>query len=165
MHETHMRRALEIARQALDIPGALPYGCVIVKDGKIIGEGLNRAITNFDPTSHGEVEAIRDACLRLRTTDLSGADLYTTAEPCPMCVATMYISGISRLFYASAVPQSAAFIARLAAKDPAFARRMSTPEVRHETGLPMEQLKMPATQVLAAEMHALFDEHAKRLGA
>ena len=84
--EKFMRRAIELSTQALDEPGARPYGAVVVKDGRIVGEGLNQSAKNFDPTSHGEVEAIRDACRNLKTTDLSGADLYTSCEPCSVCV-------------------------------------------------------------------------------
>ena len=68
--EKFMRRAIELSAQALDEPGARPYGAVVVRDGKIVGEGLNQSAKNFDPTSHGEVEAIRDACRNLKTTDL-----------------------------------------------------------------------------------------------
>lgn len=160
-----MRRALEIARDSLDIPGALPYGAVVVKDGVIVGEGLNKAVALHDPTSHGEVEAIRDACRRLQTTDLSGCDLYTTAEPCSMCVATMYVSGVARLYYASASPESAAFAARLAAVDPRWQRRKGNDALRNEVGLPLDQRAMPAEQVLAQEAHDLFDIYAKRLNA
>jgi tRNA(Arg) A34 adenosine deaminase TadA len=165
MQEAFMRRALEIARESLDIPGTLPYGSVVVRDGKIIGEGLNRALANSDPTSHGEVDAIRDACQRLKTTDLGGADLYTTAEPCSMCVATMYIVGIERLYYASASAESMAFSARLTAHDPKWRRRIGGVDLRREVGLPMEQRQMPASQLMSAEMHALFDEFARRIGA
>lgn len=160
-----MRRALEIARDSLEIPGALPYGAVVVKGDAIVGEGLNRAVALHDPTSHGEVEAIRDACSRLETTDLSGCDLYTTAEPCSMCVATMNVSGIARLYYASASPESAAFAARLAAIDPRWQRRMSNDALRTEVGLPIDQRAMSATQLLAQEAHDLFDIYAKRLNA
>ncbi|MFY0611431.1 MAG: nucleoside deaminase [Hyphomicrobiaceae bacterium] len=165
MQEKFMRRALEIARDSLDVPGALPYGAVVVKGDDIVGEGLNKAVTLHDPTSHGEVEAIRDACKRLATTDLSGCDLYTTAEPCSMCVATMHVTGIGRLYYASASPESAAFIARLASIDPQWTRRMSNDDLRHQVGLPCERRSMPAEQLLAQEAHDLFETYAKRLGA
>ena len=164
MHEVHMRRALEIARQSLDDPGALPYGAVIVKDGRIVGEGLNRALGKHDPTSHGEVEAIRDACSRLATIDLSGCDLYTTAEPCAMCVATMYLSGIARLYYASAGAESVAFMGRLAARDAKWSRRISAVDLRREVSLPMDQRRMPAEAVVSSEAHALFDECARKVG-
>jgi guanine deaminase len=165
MHENFMQRALEIAREALDEPGALPYAAVIVKDGRIVGEGLNRANGRYDPTSHGEVEAIRDACAKLGTLDLSGCDLYTTAEPCSMCVATMYLSGIQRLYYALAVPDSAAFMARLAARDPKWQRRIAAADLRREVSLPMDQRQMPAEAVLTDEALSVFDEFAKRVGA
>jgi guanine deaminase len=165
MQETFMRRALEIARQSLDDPGALPYGAVVVKDGQIIGEGLNRALGACDPTSHGEVEAIRDACRRLGTSSLEGCDLYTTAEPCPMCVATMLISGIARLYYASAAPESIDFMVRLATRDAKWSRRIGAADLRREVGLAMDRRQMPATPVLSAEAHALFEEFARRAGA
>jgi len=165
MHETFMRRALEIAREAQDEPGALPYAAVVVKGGQIVGEGLNRANGRFDPTSHGEVEAIRDACAKLGTLDLSGCDLYTTAEPCSMCVATMYLSGIARLYYALAVPDSAAFMARLAARDPKWTRRIAAADLRREVALPMDQRQMPAEAVLRDETLAVFEEFARKVGA
>ena len=96
MQEKFMARAIELARESVDTPGPLPYGAVVVKDGEIIGEGLDRSYANSDPTSHGEVEAIRDACKRLSATSLKGADLYTSGEPCSMCVAAMYQVGIAR---------------------------------------------------------------------
>ena len=165
MHEPFMRRALEIARRSLDETGALPYAAVVVKDGRIVGEGLNRVDGKKDPTSHGEVEAIRDACVRLGTTDLSGCDLYTTAEPCSMCVATMYLSGLKRFYYASAVAESAEFLGRLAARDPKWKRPIGGADLRREVGLPMDQRQMRAIPLLAEEAHAIFLDYAKRQGA
>lgn len=164
MHEDFMQSALEIARQSLDTPGALPYGAVVVKDGVIVGKGLNQAPGSFDPTSHGEVEAIRDACKRLGTTDLTGCDLYTTSEPCSMCVATMYITGIARVFYASAAPESAQFFERLSHHDPSYARRIPNDKLREQVGTVLAEREMPAEQVLETEAHRLFDAYAKRLG-
>jgi guanine deaminase len=165
MQEKFMQRAVQIARESLEIPGALPYGAVVVKSGDIVGEGLNRAIAIHDPTSHGEVEAIRDACQRLGSTDLSGCDLYTTAEPCSMCVAAMHVAGVSQLYYASGSEESASFTSRLVAVDAKWMRRISNDQLRHQVGLPRDERAMPAEQLLAAEAHALFDAYAKRLGA
>jgi tRNA(Arg) A34 adenosine deaminase TadA len=165
MREEFMQHALELARQSLEIPGALPYAAVIVKDGQIVGEGLNRALANHDPTSHGEVEAIRNACSKLGTTQLSGCDLYTTAEPCSMCVATMYIAGIANLYYASAGTESAAFIARLAEFDSKYRRRLSSDDLREQVGTQLTNRRMPAKQILADDAAQVFDEFAKRLGA
>ena len=79
---------------------------VVVRDGKIVGEGINRSLANFDPTSHGETEAIRDAARNLRTVDLGGCELYTSCEPCALCVAAMAIAGIARLYYAADMAQA-----------------------------------------------------------
>ena len=157
-----MRRALEIARGALEEDGAVPYAAVVVKDGKIVGEGLNRAVARSDPTSHGEIEAIRDACRRLGTPDLSGCDLYTTAEPCAMCVATMHLAHVERLFYAASGADSAPALAEIGRRDPRWARRISGAELRREVGLPLERRAMPARQLLAEEAKALLDAFLAR---
>ena len=165
MDEAFMRRALELARESLEISGALPYAAVVVKDGEIVGEGLNKAVAIHDPTSHGEVEAIRDACSKLGTVRLTDCDLYTTAEPCSMCVATMLLAGISNLYYASAASTSAAFMGRLAAIDDNYLRRLNSDELRSQVGSPLTERKMPAKQVLADDAEALFNEFAKKMGA
>ena len=159
-----MNRAIEIARAALDEPGALPYGAVVARDGAIIGEGLNRAMGLSDPTSHGEVEAIRDACRKLGTTDLTGAEMYTTAEPCSMCVATMILCGIEKLYYAAGPDDSAALMGKLAAKNPSARRRFSMAELRAEVGLPSDKRQMPVERLGVAEVQALFDEFGRRHG-
>ncbi len=162
MHEKFMARAIEIARESIDTPGTLPYGAVVVKDGEIIGEGLNRADGTFDPTSHGEVDAIRDACRRLSVTNLGGADMYTSGEPCSMCVALMYQSGITRLFYAGAASDSAAFFGKLSADDPKWARSMTNQELREQVGKPIDQRTMPAEQLMAEDIVAVFDAFVDR---
>lgn len=75
-----------------------PFGTVIVKDGKIVGRGHNRVIKKQDPTCHGEIEAIHDACKNLKTFDLSGCSLYTTSEPCPMCLGAILWANINHVF-------------------------------------------------------------------
>jgi tRNA(Arg) A34 adenosine deaminase TadA len=99
--EDFMRRAIEIAREKMLSDGAAPFGCVIVKDGEIVGEGVNSVVAKCDPTSHGEVEAIRDAGQKLGTWDLSGCELYTSCEPCELCVAAMFWAKIDRMYYAA----------------------------------------------------------------
>ena len=146
--ETFMRRAIEISAQAVGQPGAKPYGAVVVKDGKIVGEGLNRSTGHFDPTSHGEVEAIRDACGKLATVDLAGAELYTSCEPCPMCVATMMIAGIGRLYYGATADESDGIVPR-----PAHLRHAV---VRPQIALPTEARAMPAERKLGAEAVAVL---------
>lgn len=162
--EQLMARAIEIARTALDEPGALPYGAVVARDGEIIGEGLNRATGLSDPTSHGEVEAIRDACRKLGTTDLTGTEMYTTAEPCSMCVATMYLCGIAKMYFAAGPDDSTALMGKLAAKNPSVRRRFSMAELRSEVGLPADDRQMPMERLGVAEVQALFQAFGEKHG-
>jgi len=91
-----MKQALALSRTAM-AAGNLPVGSLIVRDGTVIGAGYNQARTTNDPTSHAEIEALRDACRRLAVTDLRGATCYTVMEPCPMCCWALMEAGISRL--------------------------------------------------------------------
>jgi tRNA(adenine34) deaminase len=95
-HEEFMERAMALAKQSID-DGNRPAGCVIVKEGKIVGEGRNLVHTEMDPTAHGEIVAIRRTGLNLGTVDLSGCTLYTSMEPCPMCCWAMIDAKIPRL--------------------------------------------------------------------
>ncbi|MCB4770426.1 nucleoside deaminase [Ancylobacter sp. Lp-2] len=97
-----MSRAIELSEKTslIDSAGGV-FGTVIVRDGEIIGEGANRVVAENDPTWHGEIEAIRNACKKVGSFKLKGATLYTSAEPCPMCMAASYWAGIERVFYAS----------------------------------------------------------------
>lgn len=97
-HKDYMRRCLELARQAAG-HGDVPVGCVIVKDGEIIGEGRNRREENGDATAHAELEAIRDACRRLGSWRLHGCTLYVSLEPCPMCAGSIINSRIREVHY------------------------------------------------------------------
>ena len=80
-----------------------PFGAVIVKDGDIIAKGHNQVVKNNDPTCHGEIDAIRKACKKLNTFDLSGCDIYTTSEPCPMCRAAIQWANINKVYYGCTV--------------------------------------------------------------
>ena len=97
-HEEYMRRAMELAAQATR-EGDVPVGCVIVKDGQIVGEGRNRREECGDATAHAELEAIRDACKRLGTWRLHGCTMYVTLEPCPMCAGGIINSRIDTVRY------------------------------------------------------------------
>src|SRR5665213_570750 len=94
-----MRRALELARSGSAAGHGGPFGCVVVKDGSIVGEGYNRVLSSADPTAHGEMVALRDAAARLRSHDLSGCEVYNISVPCPMCMAAMYWARVSKLYY------------------------------------------------------------------
>ena len=95
-----MVKAIELSIKSAETIGG-PFGCVIVKDNKIISEGSNKVTSTNDPTAHGEIVAIREACLKLNTFNLSGCELYSTCEPCPMCLSAIYWSHIDRVFYAN----------------------------------------------------------------
>ena len=97
--EAFMQAALEEAYAGIEAGDGGPFGTVIVKDGEIVGRGHNRVVVNQDPTCHGEMEAIRDACKNLGTFDLSGCELYTTAEPCPMCLGATLLANIPVVYY------------------------------------------------------------------
>ena len=95
-----MLEAIELSiKSAATIGG--PFGCVIVKDDQIISEGSNKVTSTNDPTAHGEIVAIREACLKLNTFNLSGCELYSSCEPCPMCLSAIYWSHIDKIFYAN----------------------------------------------------------------
>ena len=93
-----MMRAIELSIESAKSKGG-PFGSVIVKNNKIIAEGSNKVTMNNDPTAHGEIVAIRDACQTLNTFDLSGCDLYSSCEPCPMCLSAIYWSRIENVFF------------------------------------------------------------------
>lgn len=97
--EAFMQAALEEAYAGIEAGDGGPFGTVIVKNGEIVGRGHNRVVVNQDPTCHGEMEAIRDACKNLGTFDLSGCELYTTAEPCPMCLGATLWANIGTVYY------------------------------------------------------------------
>ncbi len=94
-----MRAAIAEATEGIRKKHGGPFGSVVVKDGEIVGRGHNRVLANMDPTCHGEVDAIRDACRRLKTYDLSGTVLYTTGEPCPMCLFACMWAKIDKVYY------------------------------------------------------------------
>jgi len=97
-NEKFMLRAIKLSKESVDNNGG-PFGCIIVKNTKIIAEGSNQVTKNNDPTAHAEIVAIRDACQKLQTFDLSGVELYTSCEPCPMCLSAIYWSHIDKIYY------------------------------------------------------------------
>jgi guanine deaminase len=145
--ELFMRRAIALSRDAILRRDGGPFGCVVVKEGKIIGEGWNQVIANNDPTAHGEIVAIRKACRELKTFSLDGCDLYTSSEPCPMCLAAIYWSRIARIFFGNT---------RADAADSGFDDVM----IHSELSKTAESRLIPASQVLADEADEVFREFA-----
>lgn len=102
-----MQMAIEEAREGIYAGDGGPFGSVIVKDGKVLGRGHNHVLANNDPTCHGEIDAIRNTCEALETYDLSGCVLYTTGEPCPMCLCACMWANIDRVYYGATIANNA----------------------------------------------------------
>ncbi len=99
--EDFMREAIKLSINNVLSKNGGPFGCVIVKDGKIIATGVNQVTRTNDPTAHAEVVAIRNACKELGTFQLDGCEIYTSCEPCPMCLSAIYWSRASKIYYAN----------------------------------------------------------------
>jgi tRNA(Arg) A34 adenosine deaminase TadA len=95
-----MRMAISLAKTGMEAGNGGPFGCVIVKDGIVIGQGSNMVLRTNDPTAHAEVVAIRDACKNLNNFQLEGCEVYTSCEPCPMCLGAIFWARPARVFYA-----------------------------------------------------------------
>lgn len=100
-HECLMNHAIELSCHHLDDNGGGPFGAVITQNGKIIAEGFNQVTSTHDPTAHAEIVAIRKACETLNTFDLSGCEIYTSCEPCPMCLSAIYWARLDKIYYAN----------------------------------------------------------------
>jgi len=138
-----LRRAVELAIQNVDVGGGGPFAAVVVRNGKIVGEGVNSVTAGNDPTAHGEVNAIRAACKALGVFSLAGCELYTSCEPCPMCLAACYWARLDALYYGA----SAADAAR-AGFDDAF--------LYEEFRKDQPERSLPATQLLGDEAWGSF---------
>ena len=101
-------RAVELSRLGIESGNGGPFGCVIVKGNVIVGEGSNMVTSSNDPTAHAEVVAIRNACTTLSTFQLDGCDVYTSCEPCPMCLGALYWARVQRVIYANTRYEAAA---------------------------------------------------------
>jgi guanine deaminase len=144
LHEQCMRRAIELARQASIVEkSGGPFGCVIVKDGNVVGEGANSVLADGDPTCHGEMNAIRDACSTLGTHDLSGCTVYTTGEPCPMCYGALWWARVNTIYYASTIEDAKEFgcfddaLMYEAIKNPIEERKLGGSELLRDEMLPL----------------------------
>ena len=100
MKNEFMKRAIELSIESVDKGGG-PFGCVIVKDEKIVSEGSNKVTSSKDPTAHGEIVAIREACKKINNFSLSGFELYSSCEPCPMCLSAIYWARIDKVYFAN----------------------------------------------------------------
>jgi guanine deaminase len=104
----YLRAAIALSRQAVETGSGGPFGAVVVQDGVIVGRGTNRVVPSGDPTAHAEIVAIRRACARLGRFELSGATLYSSCEPCPMCLAAAYWARLEAVWYAASTADAGA---------------------------------------------------------
>lgn len=140
---TFMARAIELSRLHMEAGEGGPFGAVVVKDGVIVGEGWNRVTSTCDPTAHAEVTAIRQACASLASFSLQGCEIYTSCEPCPMCLAAIYWARLGRIYYANDQADAAAI-----SFDDAWLYR--------EVALPLPDRSLPLTQLMREEALAVF---------
>lgn len=147
--ERFMRRAIELSRENMRANRGGPFGAVVVRDGEIVGEGWNAVTSTNDPTAHAEVMAIREACRTLGVFTLAGCDLYTSCEPCPMCLASAYWARVDRIWFANTHEDAAGIDF-----DDAFLYR--------EVALPVERRSLPMERFLGEEALKVFREWAEK---
>ncbi len=133
-HNRFMARAIALAIENVRKGLGGPFGCVVVKNGQIVAEGSNRVTSANDPTAHAEIVAIREACRVLGHFQLTGCDLYTSCEPCPMCLGAIYWARPARVFYAGTAEDAA----RAGFDDVDILRELQQPPVRRR--IPMQQI-------------------------
>lgn len=147
--EKFMKRAIELSRKAsiLEKTGGV-FGAVIVKDGKIIGEGYNQVLKTKDPTWHAEMQAIREATKKLGSPHLEGCDMYTSAECCPMCLATAYWAHLRHIYYGATYADSKKY------------GDFADDDIMDELRLPPEKRKIIFTEKMRPEAVAVWKEFA-----
>jgi guanine deaminase len=147
--EKFMREAIALALENVRSGAGGPFAALVVKDQQVIARGTNRVTSTNDPTAHAEIVAIREACQVLRNFRLEGCELYSTCEPCPMCLGAIYWARPSRIFYACSAVEAAA-----AGFDDQF--------IYEEINLPAEKRRIPMTQMLREESLPIFAAWAKQ---
>jgi tRNA(Arg) A34 adenosine deaminase TadA len=145
--ESHMRRAIALSLDMMRRGQGGPFGAVVVRAGQLIAEGCNQVTSTNDPTAHAEVVAIRRACQALGTYDLTGCEIYTSCEPCPMCLSAIYWARLGRIYYANDRNDAASIGFR-------------DDFLYNEIPLPLDQRAIPTVRLLAVEGRAAFDEWA-----
>ena len=144
-----MRRAFELAQTGIDSNDGGPFGAVVVRDGEIVGEGCNRVTSTNDPTAHAEVVAIREACKNLNSFQLDGCTIYTSCEPCPMCLGAIYWARPALMYYACSREDAAN-----AGFDDDF--------IYEEIALPIEQRRIKTVNFLRDEGLRVFENWTEK---
>ncbi len=143
MNPAFLREAIRLSIEKMQANEGGPFGAVVVRDGQIIGRGWNRVTSTNDPTAHAEVVAIRDACSGLKTFSLIGCEIYSSCEPCPLCLAAIYWARLDRIYYAATCDDAAA----TGFDDQSFYR---------ELGKPIGERSIPMVQALRDEACVAF---------
>ncbi len=138
-----MARAIELSMQNVRSGLGGPFAAVVVKDGKIIAEGSNRVTSDKDPSAHAEIVAIRAACQELDDFQLAGCEIYTTGEPCPMCMAAIYWARPAKVYYATTCADASRF-------------GFDDSQIMQQLQLPHAERKIPITQVMREKALAAF---------
>ena len=149
MNLRFMREAIRLSMQMMRCGEGGPFGAVVVRKGRIVGRGWNQVTSTNDPTAHAEVVAIREACRRLKTFQLADCNLYTSCEPCPMCLSAIYWARLRRVFYASTRKDAA----RINFDDEFIYRQVA---------LPLHKRRLKMTQLLRNEALAAFAEWKRK---
>jgi guanine deaminase len=140
-----MREAIRLSREGMRQGLGGPFGAVVVREGKIVGRGRNEVTSTYDPTAHGEIVAIRDAGRNLKSFDLSECSIYTSCEPCPMCLCAIYWARIGKILYANSCADAAEF-------------RFDDGSFYQELSRPPEARAIPMAQLLRDEAYPVFQE-------
>ncbi|HMU97580.1 MAG TPA: nucleoside deaminase [Chitinophagales bacterium] len=140
-----MQRAIELSEMGMQTGSGGPFGCVVVKNGKIVGEGFNQVTSTNDPTAHAEVVAIRNACKNLNTFQLEGCEIYTSCEPCPMCLGAIYWARPEKIYYANS-------------REDAKAIGFDDSFIYDEIPLAMHQRKIPMINLNNQEAKLVFNK-------
>lgn len=144
-----MAEAIDLSFEAMRSGKGGPYGAVVVKDGQIIGRGMNEVTSRNDPTHHAEMAAIWEACKTLNTWKLEGCELYTSCEPCPMCMAAAYWARIDRVYYGNTAETAAAY-------------DFNSKTIYDELAKPRDQRQIPMEPMMQSEALAAFEEWANK---
>jgi guanine deaminase len=139
-----MKEAIHLAKENIKLNNGGPFGSVVVKNGQIIGRGINSVTTENDPTAHAEINAIREACSVLNSFQLDDCDIYTSCEPCPMCLGAIYWARPRRIIFA-------------ASQEDAGKAGFDDSRIYHEFSLPGEMRTIPSEQILQKEAQQVFE--------
>jgi tRNA(Arg) A34 adenosine deaminase TadA len=149
MNPKFMRAAIRLSIDMMRCGKGGPFGAVVVKNGKIVGRGCNEVTSANDPTAHAEIVAIREACRRLKTFDLKGCELYTSCEPCPMCLSAIYWARIRKMYYGNTRKDAAKI-------------DFDDDFIYREVALPIRKRKLIMKQLLRNEASKAFQEWERK---